>query len=1674
MANNFEYKIHVSIDQTGIKDDVKKALADMAKEIKNNAYKIELTGDPKKLVEELMKLKKIVPNLDLTEGLHFDLADAIKDNTEQGKKIIDQFASYIINSVNEAVSSIDTITDSIKNTENVLKTLKDRRKELVKDDGSADAVAAFEKAEKRFNDASTRYQKAKQEKGKFTAAEDMKQAYQDMINYQKEANKQISNNVIAMVNDTEKSFHNANGELVTLKEHMQNIKVNSSYKEDLKAIESGIFENENRLTQLKKDLESAQNPELKVKGKLADNFLDDLQSQLDQMTSIEVKVKPKIDKDVKLEVEVEGDVKPKNDSDSNQPSFYEHSNGQLSIFKEEIKLKHEDAEATEELHNAEQQRIADIPGQMSLEDFTKQASDATKKEADAVKRSQEEIRKDIEHTNTIIGIQKDWLRETSIVERDFKTSGKGEANDQLRRWTRKLIEYRRYPDRFYGSGTLDEDRINVGWYRAYKEAERQGSAPSVLSQNHTDISEYNYNNSLQNLIDDRNRAKETLAEAEADLQEYKKELQEAISAPPNTSGMDKVEEELHEEAAAHRDNEEAAKADAKAQEEFNSQKNIRKPHDEYIGNQIKFLQDYKKVSEEYNALEFKDSEEGLTSKEESRLGKLREKIKKYDEILKQYSDVRVRLKNGESYSIINDIDPSDWNTKKSAIEDIVFELKEEAAAAREVTDAINEEKKVEDQIKTGYRAYNRVAGIKGEEGISWFSDNLETMKSYVSHNPDRNVIKKQIDTSQFFKLDAHGAEAKAITYLGDQSDEASKKITEVYNKIQVLKKELAEKPSNALSEELKNLELEYDALSEDESNIYGTHSSTQFALRAKKAGYKGIEISDVVDDYNMESGKTSTTIALFDNEALKETEDITSQIRGNIETTQQAFDRQSAITSHADFLLSREDIDETETDIDILTNKLEELNEENRLVSESAETLGEKLREITTATSEGNADIQNIKDYYSSEIGDVFDKETDIGKYYDYLVQNTDFGTTEEEVSAAYERIAQKIIDFQKEVNNIVRSKIESIIGGGNQAEAIKEVEKEEERLAQEYANTFADDAFTKGIQEESDAATRAWIDDIEKASAKSKEARVGLEEALRSSATADAGSSLELLSEELDKINQQTSSNTSNPKLDSISEDAENATAETKELKDILDEMAVDNFGAVDITRQQRYGVNEEGEEVSSMRYKISGENVRATLDENMRVTSIDTDIYKGRTKAIEENIAAEKELEKQHSIAVAKYKQLVAEQQKYEASQEKTYKAEKLQESKEQYNILGEKVKEYIALQEKIASGNGLEEDRKKVEELENEWMSLVDKLASDKSIFNQLLENKALRGIDTLPQKLQQVSADSLISAYGQRSKLQIEKESFINKGGSEDSEYITYLDERINKTNSLIESLRQLEYTEEQRLNIQQAEKDAEAAVIKQTEMKAAADKKAAEAGKQSEQQLEQTRSALLKQASALTNNGKLMKYYGEQVNSYIEEIGNTSTTQERLAQIRIELNKISAQATIAGQSGKTFFQILKQRSQSLVAYLSTFASFYRIAGYIRQSILTIVELDTQLVDLRKTTTMTSSELNEFYRNSTELGKQLGVTTNEIISQAAAWSRLGYSSQEAATQMAQMSSKFASISPGMTTDQSTDYLVSTMQAYGIAVDDVERKILDNVNKIGKKLPKHMATYGAVLIA
>lgn len=205
---------------------------------------------------------------------------------------------------------------------------------------------------------------------------------------------------------------------------------------------------------------------------------------------------------------------------------------------------------------------------------------------------------------------------------------------------------------------------------------------------------------------------------------------------------------------------------------------------------------------------------------------------------------------------------------------------------------------------------------------------------------------------------------------------------------------------------------------------------------------------------------------------------------------------------------------------------------------------------------------------------------------------------------------------------------------------------------------------------------------------------------------------------------------------------------------------------------------------------------------------------------------------------------------------------------------------------------------------------------------------------------------------------------------------------------------------------------------------------------------------------------LAENSKMSSEAKNKIRAYYREIesGNPNMSLDK---IHGEIMKIYNAEVEAGRAGRSFFDTLKNSGfHQLAAQMAGMFGFYDVINLGKEAISTIVSLDDALVDLKKTTAMNSTQLEDFYYDANDVAKQMGVTTEEIITQASAWSRLGYSSQEAATTMAKLSSKFASISPGMSTDEAQEGLVSIMKAFDIDPDDVETEIMDKVNVLGNK--------------
>lgn len=206
---------------------------------------------------------------------------------------------------------------------------------------------------------------------------------------------------------------------------------------------------------------------------------------------------------------------------------------------------------------------------------------------------------------------------------------------------------------------------------------------------------------------------------------------------------------------------------------------------------------------------------------------------------------------------------------------------------------------------------------------------------------------------------------------------------------------------------------------------------------------------------------------------------------------------------------------------------------------------------------------------------------------------------------------------------------------------------------------------------------------------------------------------------------------------------------------------------------------------------------------------------------------------------------------------------------------------------------------------------------------------------------------------------------------------------------------------------------------------------------------------------------LNENSKMSSEAKAKIKAYYAEIesGNPSMSLDK---IHGEILKIYNAEVEAGRAGRTLWDTLKNSGfHQIAAQMAGMIGVYDVINLGKEAVSTIVSLDDALVDLKKTTAMNSTQLEQYYYDANDVAKQMGVTTEEIINQSSAWSRLGYNTAEASTEMAKLSSQFASISPGMEVDEAQSGLVSIMKAWSIDPDQVKSEIMDPINQLGNTM-------------
>lgn len=403
------------------------------------------------------------------------------------------------------------------------------------------------------------------------------------------------------------------------------------------------------------------------------------------------------------------------------------------------------------------------------------------------------------------------------------------------------------------------------------------------------------------------------------------------------------------------------------------------------------------------------------------------------------------------------------------------------------------------------------------------------------------------------------------------------------------------------------------------------------------------------------------------------------------------------------------------------------------------------------------------------------------------------------------------------------------------------------------------------------------------------------------------------------------------------------------------------------------------------------------------------------------------------------------------YDAKADNT---KKLEREKQIWNELTTSLDRYATLQKRITSNNALSTDNEEatkllehIHELQRNDVLPTEKLTASNEKLQQINQT-----VTDLKAKLKESTLDSLQDSIDKYQKIYDQRKTY-SSDFTPSEQYTKNLTELDTAIGNLVEYRNTLKNVSE--VTVKQ---EAELKGLVTACEKASDSFKSLSASEKGASQIaiDKLVQRINKDLDECTNYSKEAKLGLRALRDELE-----SANPRNLKEITSEIINIENAEIRAGRAGRSFFDTLKNSGfHQIAAQMAGMFGLYDVINIGRQAISTIVDLDDALLDLKKTTSMSSTELNNFYYSANDVAKQMGVTTKSIIEQASAWSRLGYSSNEQATEMAKLSSKFASISPGMDTDQAQEGMVSIMKAWQINPEDVEKEILDPINQLGNK--------------
>ena len=164
----------------------------------------------------------------------------------------------------------------------------------------------------------------------------------------------------------------------------------------------------------------------------------------------------------------------------------------------------------------------------------------------------------------------------------------------------------------------------------------------------------------------------------------------------------------------------------------------------------------------------------------------------------------------------------------------------------------------------------------------------------------------------------------------------------------------------------------------------------------------------------------------------------------------------------------------------------------------------------------------------------------------------------------------------------------------------------------------------------------------------------------------------------------------------------------------------------------------------------------------------------------------------------------------------------------------------------------------------------------------------------------------------------------------------------------------------------------------------------------------------------------------------------------------------EFERIKGEIHSAGQEGKRFWDVVKERAWSGAAQvLGTYFGINDLIRYFKEGVGVVRELNTALTEMRKVSDETEQSLRRYQKTTFDTANDVGTTAKQIQNSTADYMRLGESLDDAA-ESAKTASILLNVSEFDNIEDATKSLVSMGQAY----KDLDKlTIVDKLNEVGK---------------